>query len=728
MTAIRLIHDLGRRWRRRRLVQHCVESAGVALMLAGGLGGTLGWSLSARSVVALLLAGIVLGWRRRREPGRHEVAQLVARHLNRQLLEVEDSCELLLEDADRLSGMAQVQRQRTARRLMGRRDAAQVPGRPLVHAAAAGLLSFVVTAGLIAIGPVSAPAVPHGAATRLDRPPARTEEAPVALAPIGLRVEIVPPAYTGVPPHTTTSLDVSAEEGAHVQWTVSFASDSLEVLLMFGAGDSVSLKANGVHYTARRRVRQPDVYTLIARDRDSRVHRSRFHRLDMIADRAPGITVTAPTERRSRATEGEQVGVRVSITDDYGVADAELIATLARGTGENVRFRELHFPFETPLARGQKVAELRTTLDLAALALEPGDELYFYVAARDNREPQANAARSETYFLNVPDTGRVRVVSLEGVAVSLLPEYFRSQRQIIIDTEHLIAERGRLARGEFGRRSNNIGIDQKALRLRYGRFIGEESNSGIVGGDFTGEDDEHAGETRQPAEGVAAAVTEALEPFTHTHDTEDIATFFSEAVREQLKAVLGQMWEAELRLRTARPETALPYEYRALELLKELQEAARLYVLRVGFESPPLRPDETRLTGNLDEVESRSSAWTAAPDVTFPEVRDALDWLDSFERREAGSAFDVAVLEAAGRALARAALIDPLRSVAALDALRTLIDQVGTGSVRCATCADVVRRGLWALLPPAPPAAASHATYRSGLTARYVELLQESRR
>lgn len=723
MTAIQLIHDLGRRWRRRRLVQHSVEAGGVALILAGGLGVTLGWSLAVRGVVALLVAGVVLGWHRWREPGRSDVVQLVARHLNRQLPEVEDSCELLLDDADRLSGMAQLQRRRTGRRLMGHSQAAQVPGRPLVRAAAAGLLSLVVTAGLIAMGPVSAGAVPDGAAPRLGGPPVRAEEVPIGLDPLDIHVEIVPPAYTGVPAHATTSLDVSAEEGARVQWTLSFAKDSLEVLLVFGSGDTVSLLANGAQYTAQRRVRQPDVYTLIARHRDGRVHRSRFHRLDMIADRAPGITVTVPTEHRSAATEGEQFGVRVSIADDYGVADVDLVATLARGTGENVRFRELRLPFETPIARVLGVVELRTTLDLAALALEPGDELYFYVAARDNREPQANTARSETYFLTVPDTGRVQVASLEGVAVSLLPEYFRSQRQIIIDTEHLVAERERLARSEFGRRSNNIGIDQKALRLRYGRFIGEESNSGIVGGDLTEEDDEHADEAQRPAEGVAAAVTEALEAFTHTHDTEDIATFFSQDVREQLKAVLGQMWEAELRLRTVRPEAALPYEYRALELLKELQEAARMYVLRVGFDPPPLRPDETRLTGNLDEVENRSSTRTAAPDVTFPEVRDALGWLDSLETRGPVGASDVAVLERAGQVLARAALTDALRYVPALDALRTLIEEVSTGSVQCATCLDVVRRGLWTLLPPALPAAASQATHRSGLTARYVELL-----
>jgi len=39
--------------------------------------------------------------------------------------------------------------------------------------------------------------------------------------------------------------------------------------------------------------------------------------------------------------------------------------------------------------------------------------------------------------------------------------------------------------------------------------------------------------------------------------------------------------EAELRLRTYEPRAALPFEYRALELLKVAQQAARIYVKRV---------------------------------------------------------------------------------------------------------------------------------------------------
>ncbi|MEZ5520658.1 MAG: hypothetical protein R3F08_04170 [Dokdonella sp.] len=60
----------------------------------------------------------------------------------------------------------------------------------------------------------------------------------------------------------------------------------------------------------------------------------------------------------------------------------------------------------------------------------------------------------------------------------VLPAYFRSQRQIIIDTETLIGERTSLAADTFTVEIDSIGVDQKILRLRYGQFLGEEFEVG----------------------------------------------------------------------------------------------------------------------------------------------------------------------------------------------------------------------------------------------------------
>ncbi len=61
------------------------------------------------------------------------------------------------------------------------------------------------------------------------------------------------------------------------------------------------------------------------------------------------------------------------------------------------------------------------------------------------------------------------------------------------------------------------------------------------------------------------------------------------------------MWNAELRLRTFKPSEALPYEYKALRLLKDLQQKSRAYVGKTSVKTTPLKP-EKRLTGELDKI------------------------------------------------------------------------------------------------------------------------------
>ena len=74
----------------------------------------------------------------------------------------------------------------------------------------------------------------------------------------------------------------------------------------------------------------------------------------------------------------------------------------------------------------------------------------------------------------------------------------------------------------------------------------------------------------------------------HDHDDPENATRLAATVKSTLKSALSEMWQAEVRLRTHRPREALPYERRALDLLKRVQQAARSYVLRTGFDPPPI--------------------------------------------------------------------------------------------------------------------------------------------
>jgi len=61
------------------------------------------------------------------------------------------------------------------------------------------------------------------------------------------------------------------------------------------------------------------------------------------------------------------------------------------------------------------------------------------------------------------------------------------------------------------------------------------------------------------------------------------------------------MWKSELRLRTYKPEEALPFEYKALRLLKDLQQKSRVYVAKSAFKPPQIKA-EKRLSGDLDKI------------------------------------------------------------------------------------------------------------------------------
>ena len=86
--------------------------------------------------------------------------------------------------------------------------------------------------------------------------------------------------------------------------------------------------------------------------------------------------------------------------------------------------------------------------------MEPGDELYFYVETQDYKAPRPNISRTETYFAVIRDTTSYEF-SVEGtLGVDRMPDYFRSQRQLIIDTEKLIKKRKTLSNEDFNFTSN----------------------------------------------------------------------------------------------------------------------------------------------------------------------------------------------------------------------------------------------------------------------------------
>jgi hypothetical protein len=227
------------------------------------------------------------------------------------------------------------------------------------------------------------------------------------------------------------------------------------------------------------------------------------------------------------------------------------------------------------------------------------------------------------------------------------------------------------------------------------------------------EHDEHDHAAPRPKAGTLSSITAEtdalMDPYIHKHDDAETADFLEPAVKAKLHAVLDEMWAAELRLRTGQLAAARPYEYRALRLLKEVQQQTRAYVRKAGFTPTPLPEATLRLTGELkDAAAPRRQATVPAP-AAQPAVRAALRWLAAASTGQSGRPAEAGALEQAGQALAQAALQKPGAYLPALRALRTLAADARAGRQPCASCLPVAERALTDLLPAPTPASARTA-------------------
>ncbi len=492
-------------------------------------------------------------------------------------------------------------------------------------------------------------------------------------------------------------MDIKAVEGSRVTWKLGFegAVDSVSIESM---GRRRPMKENDGSYTGTSVLENSGFYNFRFTDTAGASYVSDLYAIEVTKDKAPVIILEGLKQFNSFNYDDEKrINFSASITDDFGLANAHIIATVSRGTGESVKFREEQLSFDNTVESGNKSLNLIKNIDLDKMEMEPGDELYFYVEASDLKQPQANIARSETYFAVIKDTVDYGPGVEGGLGVDLMPDYFRSQRQLIIDTEKLISERGKLSKEEFNKTSNDLGFDQKALRLKYGQFMGDEAEGGMeTGGETSGEDHDHDedpladythdhdgdnehnlveeddghdhGEESEEGE-------DPLADYLHNHSDPESSTLFTDNLKAKLRQALNIMWDAELHLRLYEPEKSLPFQYEALELIQEIKNSARIYVHRIGFDPPPIKEDK-RLTGELDEVGNfrKNEEFEENDDFLF--MRKSVLRLE--ELKESNSKItetDRELFEKAGNELAEKAIAEPGRYLKVLQDLKRLSEE-----------------------------------------------------
>jgi hypothetical protein len=522
---------------------------------------------------------------------RQRVASAWTAWIDDAMPEMEDSAVLLLRAE---SPVAQLQRRRLLDRLGASLTGARV--RAIVRERVRPGLPWL--AGNVALAALAwgAALLPHGGQPIASGLP-DAKKAIAAAAAAELTVKLAPPRYTGVDASVSAPRDLQAPEQTVVEWCLKRPAAGAETIEL-SDGQLLHAGAECARWTATE--------SIFWRWRGAR------YTLKVLPDGAPEIVVSQPNEIiKELARDATQAAMAISVRDDYQVRQATLHLTLARGSGENIRFSDREMPI--PAGGEPRRRDWSKNWTLADLGMEPGDELYFFVRATDNAA-RPHTVQSPTYTLRLPASPAAEDEQVSALPVMVKPESLRSQRQIIIDTEQLIADMRakKMDAATVRERSEAIASDQGALRRRYGQFLGEEST--LFGKDDHDDDHGAGGNGNGKPQDV-------LHEFGHAHDQVENATLFDDATKKVLRRALSAMWDAENALRAITPKTALPAEHKALEAVKELQQSERIYLHKTAFAPPPIKEDK-RMTGDMAGATNNRREQSAAADGVPAELRE----------------------------------------------------------------------------------------------------------
>lgn len=708
-TSQYIITRFQKRWQLLLVVQVILYGLCAALLVYL-LSRYLGWAIGAFFGVSAV--GILL-----QKPWAF-TSQKTTQFLDENLSGMENSTGLLLAPETELSSLAILQMHKVTERL--RADIGQVSPNVSLKKPILWVLGFALATALVSyfnpfgkteqskIDGVSKEQIVFQA---LDSSKTKTA-APVLTSQ---KLTIRYPAYTKLGSRTTSNMNIKAVEGSKIYLNIAFDTQ-VDSVFMEREAMTHPMKQNGKSYEATLTLTGSSFYNFKFVDVQGSTYLSDLYAIEMLKDEVPEIEIQNLKQFSTFEIGADQkLTFKSLITDDYGVSDAYIIATVTKGEGESVKFREERIVFDEGLTKGTKKQSLRHTIDLAALKMEAGDELYFYVEAMDVKKPKANRSRSETYFAVIRDTTS-NSFAVEGtMGADLMPDYFRSQRQLIIDTEKLLADKNKLSKSGFNSLSNELGYDQKALRLKYGQFMGDEADSGIQTQDFEMEEEpdendpladythdhdggsnehnlvEHAHEEEAPT----AAKEPPLDNYLHNHDDPEASTLFSQSLKGKLRQAMTEMWDAELHLRLYTPENSLPYQYRALKLIQEIKNSARIYVHRIGFDPPPIKEDK-RLTGALDGVKTYQKMEGISSQDEAEHLRKAVSRIGELIAEPSKiTEIDRQLFKTAGTELAAMAIEKPGSYLQTLQRLKWLSEKVQTTEKELLE----IQLGLLAALP-----------------------------
>jgi hypothetical protein len=668
----------------------------------------------------------------------------LAMYLNRHYPALQESADLLLKKDEELTRLQLLQKVRTSQQFDKIYPTIKLPHR-IGRAIVVFALSVISSAALTAFSNQAKLSESAGSLGKEIREVAREN------LPANVRratIDIFPPPYTQVPAFSSADFNLEIPEASKVRWDMIFEGEISNPMMIFSGKDSARIEPTQNGYRLEKSFYASGYYQLVWTNADSSVHYSNYFAINIKKDHAPALTIENLNQYVVLSERDNlKVTINSKLTDDYGLSRAQIIATVSKGSGESIKFREEKLTFDSPAEISGKHVRATRMLDLIQLGLQPGDELYFYIEAEDNKTPVPNYARTETYFIELPDTSSATASMEAGLGVDLMPEYFRSQRQIIIDSEKLLQERKTISKEKFNSESNALAHDEKVLRLRYGEFLGEEFQSSVgPQGGITDEQAENVEETFGHSHDTDHEHTQleenntgkdgretgekrpsSLNDFVHSHDSDEEATFFIRSIKAKLRAAVAIMWDAELYLRLYQPEKSLPYQYQALKLLKEISQDSRIYVHRTGFDPPPLK-EEKRFTGDLSEIRNSTLKERIETDKQYLNIRTALAAIGKLQQEDSVVLTKELkdLLTKAGVELGEIALQKPGKYLTTLSLLNSVIHDGNSGPLTKKNSLTKISQDFWEVLPQEIRTPQARSVGRHDLDLQFLKNLEQS--
>jgi len=580
-------------------------------------------------------------------------------HLNRNYPQLHESAQLVDQDEKTLSELQKLQKRNVTSqltRLLADNEQYLLPKLSYTKA----LFSYVFAALILLIAYFSSTWLPEA---NIEKTAVNSVlEAEVNLLGSSNKLQlkkheiiITPPEYTQLVKRQQKELNASFIQGSVIKWQLSFNSQNYNVFIEFSDGKRMFLHhQNNASYVIDKKIDFTGIYRIGAIVDGEEQMLPDIYTLTAIKDNKAKIKIISPKKAITEIAthSAAKISTHVQITDDFKVNRVEILASIAKGSGEAVKFRDQIFLFDSKEVI-DGVEHHYKSWQLNDLKMEPGDELYFTVKAWDNRQPIAQMTRSSTKIIRWLEEEQQAVLS-DGILIDFMPEYFKSQRQIIIETTELINDKAELNIDKFTATSELLGVAQSELKEKYGQYLGDEVEDGSGSHAISSaaneqvshissldkslesehQHDEGGGHVSDDFEMVGFGTdksggSELINQFGHNHGDADIGMMARQDPKALMKRSIASMWQAELHLMLSQPSMALPFEQEALKYLKMAKKAERIYVKRLGFEPPPVS-EQRRYQGELTDILSYQQHQVVdLSDREFKQLSDLYTWLNT---------------------------------------------------------------------------------------------------